>query len=271
MKANLTQKHRRSARIAIQIPVQVFGVESNGVSFCDLARTESVSEHGGCLVMKRALVPQQELRLRRLLGEEITVRVIGEVKRTAEGILYGVSFLEGSFDYWGIRFPASALKLALYRVLLECSRCTSREVVPLNDSQLATLDDEERLQRTCEKCGEQTDWVRTQFAVGRTSEVSARVASAEAKPVANRRKALRARLNVTACIRKPGSEEVVPIVDVSRGGMRFRSGHIYEAGNWVQVAVPFTMNAANIFVPAQVIWHDDAAGPDHEYGLKYLK
>ncbi len=268
MKANLTQKHRRSARIAIQIPVQVFGFESTGASFCDLARTESVSEHGGCLLMKRALVPQQELRLRRLLGEEITVRVIGEVRRTAEGILYGVSFLEGSFDYWGIHFPASALKLALFRVLLECSRCTSREVVPLNDSQLATLDEEQRLPRTCEKCGEQTDWVRTQFAVGRASEVSAGIAPAQ---VGNRRKALRAKLKLTACIRKPGSEEVVPIVDVSRAGMRFRSGHIYEAGNWVQVAVPFTMNAANIFVPAQVIWHDDAAGPDHEYGLKYVK
>jgi hypothetical protein len=271
VKANLTQKHRRSARIAIQIPVQVFGVESDGCRFCDLARTESVSEHGGCLLMKRVLVPQQELRLRRLLGEEITVRVIGEVKRTAEGILYGVSFLEGSFDYWGIHFPASALKLALFRVLLECRQCTTREVVPLNDRQLAILDEEQRLQRTCEKCGQPTDWVRTEFTVDRTSETSADIAPAQAKPVVNRRKALRAKLKLTACIRKPGSEEVVPIVDVSRGGLRFRSEHIYAAGNWVQVAVPFTMNAANIFVPAQVIWHDDAAGPDHEYGLKYVK
>jgi PilZ domain-containing protein len=271
VKANLTQKHRRSARISIQIPVQVFGVESSGTTFCDLARTESVSEHGGCLVMKRVLVPQQELRLRRLLGEEITVRVIGEVRRTAEGILYGVSFLEGSFDYWGIHFPASALKLALYRVLLECSRCTTREVVPLNDRQLAALDDEERLQRTCEKCDQQTDWVRTELAIGLNPAKKGQVARAVAKTDENRRKSLRARLKLTACIRKPGSEEIVPIVDVSRGGLRFRSERIYGSGNWVQVAVPFTMNTANIFVPAQVIWHDDDAGPDHEYGLKYIK
>jgi hypothetical protein len=271
VKANLSQKHRRSARIAIQIPVQVFGIDSSGCSFCDLARTESVSEHGGCLLLKRLLVPQQELRLRRLLGEEITARVIGEVRRTPEGILYGISFLEGSFDYWGIHFPASALKLALFRVLLECSRCTSREVVALNDSQLVALDEERHLPRTCEKCGQQTDWLRTEFAVDRTPEKREDVAIASAKPVENRRKALRARLKLTACIRKPGSEEVVPIVDVSRGGLRFRSEHIYATGNWVQVAVPFTMNAANIFVPAQVIWQDDAAGPDHEYGLKYVK
>ncbi len=271
MKANLTQKHRRSARIAIQIPVEVFGIESNGGGFRDLARTESVSEHGGCLLLNRILVPQQELRLRRMLGEEITVRVIGEVRRTAEGILYGVGFLEGSFDYWGIHFPASALKLALFRVLLECRHCTSREVVPLNDIQLAALDDERRLQRTCEKCGEQTDWVRTEFAVGQTSAKTAEITSAESKPIGNRRKSLRARLKLTACIRKPGSEEIVPIIDVSRGGLRFRSERIYASGNWVQVAVPFTMNTANIFVPAQVIWHGDDAGPDHEYGLKYIK
>ncbi len=271
MKVNLTQKHRRSARIAIQIPVEVIGVESNGHRFCDLARTESVSEHGGCLLLNRILVPQQELRLRRMLGEEITVRVIGEVKRTVEGILYGVSFLEGSFDYWGIHFPASALKLALFRVLLECKQCISREVVPLNDTQLATLDDEGRLPRTCEKCDQQTDWVRTEFAVGKAPgkrKISRRHLP---KQNENRRKSMRARLKLTACIRKPGSEEIVPIIDVSRGGLRFRSERIYASGNWVQVAVPFTMNTANIFVPAQVIWHDDAAGPDHEYGLKYLK
>ena len=271
MKVNLTQKHRRSARIAIQIPVEIFGIESNGCSFRDLARTESVSEHGGCLLLNRILVPQQELRLRRMLGEEITVRVIGEVKRTAEGILYGVSFLEGSFDYWGIHFPASALKLALFRVLLECKHCTSREVVPLSDSQLATLDDEGRLPRTCEKCDEQTDWVRTEFAIGRVTAKKQEIAQALAKPAENRRKSLRARLKLTACIRKPGSEEIVPIIDVSRGGLRFRSERIYASGNWVQVAVPFTMNTANIFVPAQVIWQDDVAGSDHEYGLKYIK
>jgi hypothetical protein len=270
VKVNLTQKHRRSARIAIQIPVEVFGIESNGCSFRDLARTESVSENGGCLLLNRILVPQQELRLRRMLGEEITVRVIGEVKRAPEGILYGVSFLEGSFDYWGIHFPASALKLALFRVLLECRQCTSREVVPLNDTQLATLDDEGRLPRTCEKCDQQTDWVRTEFVVGRVPGNKEDIAPA-AKPAENRRKSLRARLKLTACIRKPGSEEIVPIVDVSRGGLRFRSERIYAAGNWVQVAVPFTMNSANIFVPAQVIWHDGAVGPDHEYGLKYIK
>jgi hypothetical protein len=271
VKVNLTQKHRRSARIAIQIPVEVIGVESNGHRFCDLARTESVSEHGGCLLLNRILAAQQELRLRRLLGEEITVRVIGEVKRTAEGILYGVSFLEGSFDYWGIHFPASALKLALFRVLLECRQCTSREVVPLNDTQLADLDDERRLLRTCESCGQQTDWVRTEFAVGQAPRKKEHIAVTEAKPAENRRKSLRARLRLTACIRKPGSEEIVPIIDVSRGGLRFRSERIYAAGNWVQVAVPFTMNTANIFVPAQVIWHGDEAGPDHEYGLKYIK
>jgi len=268
VKANFTPKHRRSARIAIQIPVEVFGTEANGCSFRDLARTESISEHGGCLLLKRVLVPQQELRLHRLLGDEVTVRVISEVKRTAEGILYGISFQEGGFDFWGINFPTSALKLALFRVLLECAHCATREVVAMNEKQLAALDDDGRLTRNCESCGQETGWVRTELDAGRRPEQAPPPAP---KPSENRRKSLRARLKLTACIRKPGSEEVVPIIDVSRGGLRFRSERIYASGNWVQVAVPFTMNTANIFVPAQVIWHDEAIGPEHEYGLKYVK
>ena len=118
-------------------------------------------------------------------------------------------------------------------MLLECKQCISREVVPLNDTQLATLDDEGRLPRTCEKCDQQTDWVRTEFAVGRVSAKKEETAQAVAKPIENRRRSQRARLKLTACIRKPGSEEIVPIIDVSRGGLRFRSERIYASGNWV--------------------------------------
>jgi PilZ domain len=262
------QSHRRSARIAIHIPVEVSGREINGRTFSELARTESISEHGGCLVLKRTLAPQQELFLRRPQGRETAARVIGEVKRTHEGTLYGVSFVEGGFDFWGIHFPATPLKLALFRVLLECVHCAAREVIGLSDKQLELLDDEGRLARDCNTCGKRTEWIRTEYETGRPR---ANVSASPARPTENRRKALRAKLKLTACIRKPGTEEVVPIVDVSRGGLRFKTQRLYAAGNCVQVAVPFTKDAANIFVPAQIVWQDRTAGPEREYGLKYLK
>ena len=267
----LSQTHRRSARIAIHIPVEVSGREVSGRTFSELARTESISEHGGCVLLKRTLAPQQELYMRRPQGRETAARVISEVKKTHEGTLYGVSFVEGGFDFWGIHFPATPLKMALFRVLLECVHCTTREVIGLSDKQLELLDDEGRLVRDCKTCGKRTGWIRTEYEAGRARVDSATVLASPAKAQENRRKSLRAKMKLTACIRKPGAEEVVPIVDVSRGGLRFKTQRLYAAGNCVQVAVPFTKDAANIFVPAQIVWQDRRTGPEREYGLKYLK
>lgn len=265
-----TQTHRRSARIAIHMPVEVAGQDLNGRSFCDMTRTESVSEHGGCVLVKRRLEPQQLLRLRRPQGEEIVACVVGEVKSAPEGTLYGISFVDGSFAFWGIHFPSAGSSNSHFRVLLECEKCMQREVVPLTEMQLEFLVREELVMRQCRSCHTRTGWFRTEYEVGRRTQDKVVPISAP-KTQENRRKGMRARLELTACIRKPGSEEVVPIMDVSRGGLRFRSERAYATGSWVQVAVPFTKNAANIFVPAQVVWQDSDAAPLHEYGLKYLK
>jgi hypothetical protein len=220
--------------------------------------------------MNRSLQPQQELRLRRASRDETIARVIGLVRRTHEGELYGIGFEDASFDFWGIQFPTTALKSALFRVLLECSQCASREVVSLNEKQLEFLDDDGHLPRDCNACSARTTWRRTEFEPGCNKQTPVPLAPA-AKPSSNRRSTLRARIEISACIRKPGSEEVVSIIDISRGGLRFRSSRLYATGNWVQVAVPFTANAANIFVPAQVVWQESKGGAEHDYGLKYVK
>jgi hypothetical protein len=67
------------------------------------------------------------------------------------------------------------------------------------------------------------------------------------------RKYVPAKVNFTACIRCPGSEDdIVACEEMSRGGLRFTSGKRYVQLSNIEVAVPYSPRALNIFVPALV-------------------
>jgi PilZ domain len=73
--------------------------------------------------------------------------------------------------------------------------------------------------------------------------------------VENRRKHPRTKINFTACVRQPNAtEDIVACEDVSRGGLRFLSRRSYAAKCIIEVAVPYTEDAPNIFVPAQIVY-----------------
>jgi hypothetical protein len=81
----------------------------------------------------------------------------------------------------------------------------------------------------------------------------------------------RVRVNMKACISKPGSDDdIVHTMNVSRGGVAVRSERVYATESWIQLAVPYTPAAANIFVPARIVWRGDLEGA-HQYGIKYVR
>jgi len=65
-------------------------------------------------------------------------------------------------------------------------------------------------------------------------------------------------------------EEVVELIDVSRGGACFRSEMVYSLGTWVRIAAPCTVGAANIFVMARVV-RAKKARIGREYGVEYVE
>jgi hypothetical protein len=76
-----------------------------------------------------------------------------------------------------------------------------------------------------------------------------------AAPVDNRRKHPRARVSYKACIRRSGfADEVVACEDMSKGGMCFKSRRKYFERTAIEVAVPYSLGANAIFVPAEIAW-----------------
>ena len=88
----------------------------------------------------------------------------------------------------------------------------------------------------------------------------------------NKRKYARISMKTLACIGPPGpSEDVVDVVNVSRGGVCFQSSRTYGEDTWVQVAVPYTPGSANIFVAGRIVRSRKMDNGLTEYGVEYAK
>jgi hypothetical protein len=65
-------------------------------------------------------------------------------------------------------------------------------------------------------------------------------------------------------------EEIVELLDVSRGGACFRSQKIYSLGSWIRIAAPCTVSASNVFVLARLV-RARIAEVGREYGVEYVR
>jgi hypothetical protein len=69
---------------------------------------------------------------------------------------------------------------------------------------------------------------------------------------------LRMRTRLTACVRQPNADDELAVCeDISPVGMCFRSKRRYEAQEAIDVAVPYTPEVANIFIPARVVYCEE--------------
>src|SRR6267154_1061404 len=81
---------------------------------------------------------------------------------------------------------------------------------------------------------------------------------------------LRALLRCVVC----GRNEVVVVRELARGGLSFYSATKYPEGSRVEIAVPYSSKAPNIYSPARIVSSRNGAGKDlleYEYGVAYLE
>ncbi len=277
-----TKLPRRSDRVSLAVPILVSGTDSFEHEFTGEARTLSISRHGATIVLERKLAPAQLIAVRRV-GSDLSAkaRVVGQIGGQRGGYVYGVAFLNPRENLWNIGFPPLAeSEKAVGRVLLECAACQTREVAYLNELETEVFEANQSLSRSCEHCGDWTQWKQADYEMtandagpglpgGAAPQAAARAARGR-----NARKNVRVRLkDMTACIRQPGfGEEVVRVENVSRGGLRFSSPKTYYAGSGIEVAVPYTPGAANIFVPARIVRTQEKPNSElKEYGVAYVK
>lgn len=65
--------------------------------------------------------------------------------------------------------------------------------------------------------------------------------------------------------------DIVEVMNISRGGMCFRSSRTYREDSWIQVAVPYTEGAENIFVAGRIVRSRRINNALTEYGVEYVR
>lgn len=275
-----TENTRRSDRVGLGLRIEVSATDLNGQVFVEQARTIVISHHGATVAVSRKLAPEQELTIRCVgSGRQAQYRLMGEVRKQADRYVYAVALRDESVNPWDLKFaPLTESEKAIGRVLLECGGCQSRELVYLNELDLELFEVTRSLSRPCRRCQASTLWgfTRHEEPIKQLSPQVGAAGALQPSPVANvrtrnGRKKPRMRLKLTACVRQPGFEEGVVICDsISRGGLCFTSAKRYFEGTWIEVAIPYSPEAANIFVPAKIVYSKKAEG-GFRHGVQYLK
>ena len=260
----------RKFRISIALPVEVSGIDLHGNEFTDVAYTEQVSCHGANIVINRQLGPDQQILLKRN-GRQASAYAVGQIGiRDMNvrdcGYLYAVALPEiANQQMWNVVFPPEADTNAFGNLVMFCENCRCQETVVLDEIQSSVLEMNRRLCRSCSNCATATFW----------SELKEPTTCLEPKSegsIDERRQQHRVKMKTAACICRPGEPaDVAQVLDISRGGLGFKSMQEYMEDTWVRVAVPYIPGSANIFVAGRIAWKRPSANGMHEYGVEYAK
>jgi hypothetical protein len=290
-------KVRRSGRMYREIPVQLLGTGADGAVFVEETRTVILSRHGAAILSRCKLVAEQELTLRSHETDlEAEIRVVGEIGMEDGEHRYGVAFVDRVLDFWGIRFPMPASREEAATISLSCNGCGSFATLEYGEFEEDICAIHGGLVRYCTQCGLATMWrIRREVSLPRIAARAAKVGSAKAststalaqleeKKVAalppkaesgaERRQRVRAKVNFFACVRTEAfGDDVVKCLDMSRGGLSFRTSKFYARGDLVRIAVPFSpedRDAPAIFVAGQVVNVRESGADAYRCGVAYL-
>jgi len=261
---------RRSDRVSLTLLLEASGRDANGQEFKQSARTLLINRTGAVVVLDRELQPETQIHLRRQASAEAhresNVRIVGQFGRQKDGFLYGIEILEDQKDLWGIEFPPiSDSSEAVARMLLECSYCRNREVAYLNEMELRGFETNRGIARHCKTCGVPSVWIQAPHEDEKKIAARAARARKAAEPPAGppgeeqrERQRIRLKTRLTACVRQTNSDDELAVCeDISPIGMCFRSKRRYEVDAPVEVAVPYSPDAANIFLPARIVYSEE--------------
>jgi hypothetical protein len=99
---------RRTSRMALSAAVGLSGQDREKSSFTMPARATHLNRHGASVQLNRELLVGSTVVVRNKSGEQVSARVVRQV-RAVEGVrTYGIEFIEHDKqvkNFWGITFP----------------------------------------------------------------------------------------------------------------------------------------------------------------------
>lgn len=169
------------------------------------------------------------------------------------------------------------------RVVLECKTCRYTELVDLTEEQVKELDGSSILHGHCPRCRDRAEFRRfsdkQDYAGG--EELNLVPAGHDVYHLRPPRRIVneRAHVRITSktsqvCIRIPGKEDdIVPMLNLSKGGLGFASHVEYEPGTAISVAVHYVDGGNNLFQPGRIVRVHRKNLPmvPGEYGVKFEK
>jgi hypothetical protein len=262
---------RRSDRVSLTVLLDISGTDIHGEEFNEPAKTLMVSRGGAMIVFGRDLKPEQQIQIRRKKPAEShrqgRARVVNQMGKQRDGYLYSIEILESDVDVWGVDFPAICdTTEAVAKMLLECTYCHQQEVAHLSELELRAFETNRVVARHCKKCNVPSIWVHASHEdEKKLSQRAAKARRANETPLPTQvdteqreRQRLRLQTRLTACIRQLGEDDELAVCeDISPIGMCFRSKRRFDADASIEVAVPYSPAAANIFLPARIVYSEE--------------
>jgi len=159
-------QNRRSARLAVSLPIRVYATDFRGKDFVEDSTTVVVNRHGAKIRLARQLLPEQEIRIfSQRTGEEAVFRVISRVGGPEDRYTFwGVECLSSGHNIWGMSFAdANGDDQRSVRAMLRCPMCGTREALYLDEPLLESISELGGLLRGCHRCGHTAVWEQVPY------------------------------------------------------------------------------------------------------------
>jgi PilZ domain len=189
-----------------------------------------------------------------------------------------VHLKNGDFEY-----DICTIHGGLARFCNECGFLTvwrrSQEVMPVIESGVGKAwkaDVKEAGVSVAEAEPETVSQPRPQPKIEETKKTEVVVTLADAMEGTERRARARAKVNFHACVRTEAfGEEIVRCIDMSRGGVSFKSVKAYKKDMWLTIAVPYSTqvkDAPAIFVQGRIANAKEVGGEGiWRYGVEFIR
>jgi hypothetical protein len=270
--------------LEVRIALTASGMDLSGCTFLAKSHTELIMPSGCTVLLKQALAADDEIDV--TVGNcEVHGRVAAKIRSLKEGHIYAIEF-DPKAGNWDVAFPKSPEPAP---TLLHCSACDLAGEVTFTGVDALVFEATGAITRLCPRCCERTRWKQKgDKQQGRNGAVPLPEMnpkeSVAVLPLGGYIEPLQARSRTRdqrrtsriqlkgakACVETPvRGPDVVVVVNMSRGGLRFVSSKRYDRGDWMKVAAPYTPGGNNIFVPAEIvrIHKHPADGMPGEYAL----